>query len=331
MEMKFKPEELNFHREEYQLITASMRPKDYPPILKKEVVGKVDLRHRRPNPYLRDGKALVSFVMAGKDIRSDIRKAIDLLGGLGKAIQSRDRVLLKPNFNSDDPPPGSTDLDFLLGTIDVLREHGCTDISVGDSAGRPWVPTAKVFKNAGLSARMAEAKIPLLDFDQAKYIDVPIGGEYLEVIAYPKDLERFDKIIYLPTMKTHYLAGFSMSLKLTVGLTHLADRTLLHGENNQFVSYRAAEMTIPIKPDLILMDGRISFVSGGPAIGLAVHPGLILASGDQVALDVQGVRLLQNYAAVNHLVMDAWSLPQIKTAVKHGLGIQKDDEMLLVR
>ena len=98
-----------------------------------------------------------------------------------------------------------------------------------------------------------------------------------------------------------------------------------------FVSQRAAEMNIPVKPDLIIMDGRVSFVSGGPAIGLAVHPGVILASGDPVALDVQGVRLLQNYAAVNHLVMDAWALPQIKTAVKHGLGIQGDDQLFLVR
>ena len=72
----------------------------------------------------------------------------------------------------------------------------------------------------------------MLDFDQSQYIDVPIGGEYLDLIAYPKDLENFDKIIYLPTMKTHFAAGFSMSLKLTVGFTHLADRTILHGDNN---------------------------------------------------------------------------------------------------
>jgi uncharacterized protein (DUF362 family) len=79
------------------------------------------------------------------------------------------------------------------------------------------------------------------------------------------------------------------------------------------------------------MDGRVSFVSGGPAIGLAAHPGVILASGDPVALDIQGVRLLQNYAAVNHLAGNAWDLPQIKTAVKHGLGIQNDNELLLIR
>jgi hypothetical protein len=34
---------------------------------------------------------------------------------------------------------------------------------------------------------------------------------------------------------------------------------------------------------------------------------------------------------VNHLGMDAWFLPQIKTAVKHGLGVQSDDQMILVR
>jgi len=329
--MKFKPEEVNFHREEYQGITAAMRPKDYPPIIKKEVLGRVNLRHRRPNPYTKEGKALVSFTVTGKDVKGDILKAVDLLGGFGQSLKPQDRILLKPNFNSDDPPPGSTALDFLTAVIELLREHGCSRISVGESSGRPWVPSAKVFNNIGLSARMAEIKIPLLDFDQSQYVDVPLGGEYLDVIAYPKDLENFDKIIYLPTMKTHYLAGFSMSLKITVGLTHLTDRTLLHGDNNMFVSQRAAEMNIPVKPDLIIMDGRVSFISGGPAIGLAVHPGIILASGDQVALDVQGVRLLQNYAAVNHLAGNAWDLPQIKTAVKHVLGIHNDGQILLVR
>lgn len=329
--MKFKPEEVNFHREEYQALLAEMRPKDYPPLMKKEVLGRVDLRHRRPNPYMREEKALVSFVATGEDVKGDIQRAVDLLGGFGKSLKPQDRILLKPNFNSDDPSPGSTALDFLIAVIDLLREHGYTSISVGDGSGRPWVPTEKTFQKTGLSLKMAEMKIPLLDFDRSRYLDVPISGEYLDLIAYPKDLESFDKIIYVPVMKTHFLAGFSMSLKLTVGLVHLSDRTILHGDNNMFVSQRAAELNIPIKPDLIIMDGRISFVSGGPAIGLAVHPGVILASGDQVALDVQGVRLLQNYAAVNHLVCDAWDLLQIKTAVKHGLGIQNDGELLLIR
>jgi uncharacterized protein (DUF362 family) len=329
--MGFKPEDLNFHREEYQTVLAAMRPKDYPLLMKKEVIGRMNLRHRRPNPYVQNRKALVSFVVAGKNLQADIRKAVELLGGLHLSLKPQDRILIKPNYNSDDPPPGSTALDFLTTVIDLLREQGCMQITVGESAGRPWVPTEKVFANSGLAAKMAELKIPLLDFDRSDYLDVPIDGEFYSHVGYPKEMESFDKIVYLPTMKTHFAAGFSMSLKLTVGLTHLFDRMALHGDNNMFVPQRAVEMGTPVKPDLILMDGRVSFISGGPAIGLAVHPGVILASGDPVALDVQGVRLLQNYAAVNHLIGDAWTLPQIKTAVKYGMGIQGDEGLFLLR
>ena len=329
--MKFRPEVVNFHREEYQVYLGELRPKDYPLLSKKEVQGRTNLRHRLPNPYVRDGKALVSFVLAGSEIKGSILKAVDLLGGFAKCLRPQDRILLKPNYNSEDPPPGSTALDFLAAVIDLLREHGYTRITVGESSGRAWVPTERVYKLTGLSAKMAEIKIPLLDFDRSQFLDVPIGGEYLDLIAYPRDLEGFDKIVYLPTMKTHFAAGFSMSLKLSVGFTHLFDRTLLHSDNGMFVPQRAVEMAVPIKPDLIIMDGRVSFVSGGPAIGYAVHPGVFLASGDQVAIDVQGVRLLQNYAAVNHLTGSAWELPQIRTAVKHGLGIKNDNELLLVR
>jgi uncharacterized protein (DUF362 family) len=331
MGISFRKQDVVFHREEYLEHLASMRPKDYPPLRGKKVAARGPWTHRLPNPYLRDGRALVSFVTCSADLKADVLRALELLGGLGSCIKPHDRVLIKPNFNSDDPPPGSTALDFLGVVIELLREHGCKEISVGESAGRPWVPTEKVFRNTGLSQRMAELKIPLLDFDKSSYQDVPLETPYWDHVAYPLELQEFDKIVYLPTMKTHFTAGFSMSLKLTVGLTHLFDRMVLHGDNNMFVSQRAAQLNIPLKPDLVIMDGRVSFVSGGPAIGLAVHPGVILASGDPVAIDVQAVRLLQNYAAVNHLGGDAWHLPQISTAVKLGLGVTSDEEILLVR
>lgn len=329
--MTFKPEELNFHREEYHAHLAEIRPKDYPILSSKQVAGRMNLRHRRANPYITDGKARVSFVMTETDIKRDIQRAVEQLGGFEKALNHQDRILIKPNFNSDDPPPGSTALDFMAAVIELLKDGGYSKISVAEGSGRPWVPTQNVFDKMGLSALMARLNVPLIDLDQSEYADVTIDGDFLDEIAYPKKLEEFDKIIYLPTMKTHFVAGFSMSLKLVVGLTHLFDRFKLHADNNMFVSQRAVEMSLPVQPDLIIMDGRISFISGGPAIGLAVHPGVIMASGDAVAIDVQGVKLLQNYAGVNHLNGDAWTLPQIKTAVKHHIGIRSEDELLLVR
>jgi hypothetical protein len=46
---------------------------------------------------------------------------------------------------------------------------------------------------------------------------------------------------------------------------------------------------------------------------------------------VLGLLILQIYAAVKHLRGVAWDLPNKNTAVKHGLGVQKDGEWVLVR
>ena len=40
------------------------------------------------------------------------------------------------------------------------------------------------------------------------------------------------------------------------------------------------------------MDARAAFVSGGPARGDVVNPGLFLMSDDPVAIDVAGVAIL---------------------------------------
>jgi uncharacterized protein (DUF362 family) len=179
--MDFKPEEVVFHREAYQTHLAKMRPKDYPPLSKKEVVGRAQLSHRRPNPYVANGKSLVSFVACGGDLKQDISKAVDLLGGFAKVLRPQDRILIKPNFNSDDPPPGSTALDFLSAVIELLRQHGYSHIQVGEGSGRPWVPTEKVFKRARLFETLAKLQVPLLDFDKVDYLDVPIKTSRISI------------------------------------------------------------------------------------------------------------------------------------------------------
>ena len=180
--MDFKPEYVNFHREAYQAQLLSKRPKDYPLLNEKKVSERMNLSHRRPNPYVKDGKAMVSFVVSQNGIKADILKAVDLIGGFDKSLHSQDRILIKPNYNSDDPPPGSTALDFLGAVIDLLREHGYSKISIAEGCGRPWVPTQKVFDNIGLSAKTAEMDIPLMDLDTCEYADVTIGGDHLNEI-----------------------------------------------------------------------------------------------------------------------------------------------------
>jgi uncharacterized protein (DUF362 family) len=83
---------------------------------------------------------------------------------------------------------------------------------------------------------------------------------------------------------------------------------------------KLAEVSLCWQPDLIVMDGRKAFVSGGPNKGQLVEPGLVLASGDFIAIDVEAMKVLLDYRASNKIPANPWELPQIATALKHGLG-----------
>ena len=74
------------------------------------------------------------------------------------------------------------------------------------------------------------------------------------------------------------------------------------------------------------MDGRKAFVSGGPDKGEMVQPGIIMASGDMVAIDVEGLKVLLSYRAKNKLPGNPWDSPQIVTALTHRLGCKKEGE-----
>jgi len=46
----------------------------------------------------------------------------------------------------------------------------------------------------------------------------------------------------------------------------------------------------------------------------------VLASGDLAAIDVEAMKVVLEYRASNKIPLNPWELPQIATALKHGLG-----------
>jgi uncharacterized protein (DUF362 family) len=301
----------------------------------------VEWSHLHENYYGEGGKSLVALTMASafdKDLKGDIRKTVKLIGGFEKSLKRTDRILIKPNMNSAHPyPGGGTEAAFLEALILVLKEDGYENLTVADMTG-PWAPQDRVAKVLGIDSVCSGTKTPLVDWDKGKWMNIRNGrAEYLGrfggkdgTVAYPEDLKNYDRIIYTPVMKTHYLGGITMSLKLSVGMLHRQDRAQqFHAFNHFFVAPAAAEINLPVRPDLIIMDGRRSFISGGPSHGEQVKPGIILASGDQVACDVTGIKLLQEYypnMAQNKITTYAWYQKQILQAVKVGVGYAKKDE-----
>jgi uncharacterized protein (DUF362 family) len=127
-----------------------------------------------------------------------------------------------------------------------------------------------------------------------------------------------------------------MSLKLSVGLTNPVEMAYLHADHSQGktdepMELKMVEFGIPVGPDLIIMDGRKSFVTAGPDMGEVVEPNVILASGDRIALDAEGVKILQSYPRENLLQMPVWEIPSIVRAVELGLGVNGEEDYEVIR
>ncbi len=331
-------------------ITNAPIPKDYFEKSPESLINggaPVDWSHLHPNYYTDDQKrSLVGMIMAtnlDQDLTGDIKKAMKLVGGFERSLKKTDKILIKPNMNTGDPwPGGGTDHAFLKALITVLKDGGYNNITVADTCG-PWGPTDRVINLLGLDAVCKETGTPIKTWEKEKWMNIRNAkAEYLGkmgggdgTVAYPADLRNYDKVIYTPVMKTHLLGGITQSLKLSVGLLHRADRgKYLHSFNHIFVAQQAAEINLPFRPDLIVMDGRRGFVAGGPSQGEEVKPGVIIVSGDQVANDVTGIRTLQEWypsMAANKIGMYAWYQKQIAQAVKLDIGYaKKEDDIKLV-
>ncbi len=306
--------------------------------LEKKVEETTEWRHRPENVYVQDGLSLVSKVdAAGRDLKASIKKSVDLIGGFRRSLSPGDRVLLKANFNSADPLPAATDLDFFVATVQLLQAEGITDLAVGDRSGWPALPTHGVMEKLGILSAARELGVRALPFDDGLWMDVKMGPEsrWWDKVTMPQTLKEFDRIVYLCCLKTHRLAGFTGSLKLSVGLTHTAEMPHLHadfrlGRVQEPMYLKMLELCLPVGPDLILMDARRAFVTGGPVSGEMVEPGIIMASGDRIAIDVEGVKILQQYPRDNHVQMPVWEMPLIRRAVELGLGASSEAEYRVV-
>ncbi len=241
---------------------------------------------------------LVAITHSGEDLATSLERAMDTLGGFEAFFDPADRILLKPNINGPLDAPASVDPEFLMTFIDLLRARGYENLAVAEASGRTWAPTEKVVAKKGLLPDLKRRDVPFYALDDMEWRAVETGGDTLPRVHLPAILDEFDRLVFLPNLKTHGNAGFTLTIKLAMGLTPLADRGLFH-ENS--VSAAIADLARVVKPDLSIIDGRTAFVSGGPDTGTLVHPGLVMASNDPVALDIEAVRILLQYGAGGHI------------------------------
>jgi uncharacterized protein (DUF362 family) len=278
------------------------------------------------NPFMRDGETLISKVFVrGKSLKPDILKAVGLIGGFGKTFEKGDEILVKPNFNTGDPPPASSDPDFVKAVIELLYEHGASKVTVGESSMMS-LSTRKTFTETDMLRKVEEAGAEVVFFDEGKWVKVSTVGKYLKHVSLPAAALKAKKLIHVCCMKTHKWAKFTFSLKLAVGFMKPSERMQLHMRH---LEEKIADLNLVVHPDLVIMDGRKCFVNGGPACGEIREPNLILASGDRVAVDVEAVKTIKSFEG-NSLAEDPWSYAQICRAVEQKIGVRNEQEYKII-
>ncbi len=264
------------------------------------------------------------------DRRTGVEQVMKLLEF--EPVQGRP-ILVKPNFNTADPAPGSTHNDTLLAVVRELRRRDAAAITVGDRCGPAKM--AEVLERKGIPAMAREERFEVIDFEALPEADwLPFrapGLHWEDGFTIPRPVREAGYIVTTPCLKTHQYGGvFTMSLKLSVGITPRGLMRQLHG-NKEHMRRMIAEINLAYAPKLIVLDGVECFVDGGPMEGKRAEAGVILAGIDRVAVDAAGLAVLREVGA-NDAIMGTpvFRQEQIARAVELGLGVSRPEAIEFV-
>ena len=263
------------------------------------------------------------------------KKAIDLLAI--NPVKGK-KVILKPNFNTADPAPGSTSIDTLRALVTKLQEMYARSIILAERSGP--ANTHECLEQKGIYQLAEEldfeivnlAEVPLEDYVHHK----PEKSNWENGFLFAKIYHEAECIVETCCLKTHQYGGhFTLSLKNAVGL--VPRRNLdgnsymkeLHSSPKQ--RSMIAEINAAFNPALIILDGVTAFVDGGPDKGTMKNANVIVAGTDRIAIDAVGVAILRILGTTPEVSEGSiFEQEQIARAVELKLGISSPNELEII-
>jgi uncharacterized protein (DUF362 family) len=245
-------------------------------------------------------------------------------------------VIVKPNFNTADPPPASTDIRVLRKVIEHIKVMDPKKLTIAERAGP--ANTHETMKTKGLFQMQEEIGgfdiVDLSSLPENEWVHVqPDRSNWQNGFLFPKLVQEADAVIALPCLKTHRFGGhFTLSLKLAVGLVPRQGFTYmkeLHSSPHQ--RSMIAEINKAFTPTLVIMDGIKAFIDGGPEKGTLASPNVMLASSDRIAIDAVGVAILRDHGTTTDVTKGSiFEQEQIARAVELEIGVNKPEKIEII-
>jgi uncharacterized protein (DUF362 family) len=265
-------------------------------------------------------------IVRTKDRVFGVNKSLELLGI--NPVKGKD-VIFKPNFNTADPPPASSSMETVRQFIIKLKELGAKSVIVAERSGP--ANTAETFEKKGLYALAKELDFKVVNLSELQNEDYvlkkPKNSHWRDGFLFAKIYDNAECIVETCCLKTHMYGGhFTLSLKNAVGIVAKKCMSELHSSKHQ--RKMIAEINSVYKPDLIVMDGVITFVDRGPMEGTRKDANVFIAGTDKIAIDAVGIAILRLLGTTPEVSRGSiFEQEQIKRAVELGIGITSPKEI----
>ena len=261
-----------------------------------------------------------------------------VLKDVDMSVFSGAEIALKANYNSADPPPASTHIDTLDAVCTAVLAEKPKKLILAERSGMG--NTRDVLEARGVIALAHErgfSAVVLDELDRTGWGEIQaLGLHWSRGFFIANVFTSADRVVQTCCLKTHRFGGdFTMSLKNSIGL--IAKR--VPGVNYDFMgelhssSYQRlmiAEINKFYRTDLIVMDATEGFSTGGPDKGKLIHPEVIIAGTDRVAIDAVGVALLRSYGTMREVMEGRiFDQEQIARAAELGIGVASATDIRL--
>lgn len=235
--------------------------------------------------------------------------------GLDKKLGPQTKVLLKPNLLMKRRPEEFTTTHPALveGAILVLKEYGVQEITLADSPGGLYTPSALkgIYSTCGMEEVCSRQGVRL-NFDTGFQQVHREEGRLVKTFPLINPVCQADFILDLCKLKTHAMTGLSGGVKNLFGTIPGLTKPEFHWrfpEKEQFCSM-LIDLCETVKPDFVLVDAVESMEGNGPSGGQKRTPGLILASDQPYDLDF----------CLCHLIgLDPARVKTVEESVRRGL------------
>jgi uncharacterized protein (DUF362 family) len=236
-----------------------------------------------------------------------VRRAVELVGGMGRFVRSGQKVVVKPNIGWDRTPEqaANTSPEVVTAVVRMALEAGAKEVLVFD---RTCNDQRLCYRRSGIGPAVEaidEGEVKIFHPDRRKYVEVAIpGGKALSKWLFYEEAVEADVFINVPVAKHHALSGLTLGMKNVMGVIG-GNRGQIHsGFDDKIVDLNLARPS-----HLTVLDATRILTAHGPQGGRledVSKPGVVVAGPDIVAVDAYATRFFDRKPeGIAHIVRAA--------------------------